>query len=152
MDIAFKFADFWPVKLTVLAMKEVYRCHKVYHGVEHAAKLSPDAFIIMIVIGIVKGNGDGLTRELIRGAWTPIIIDFMHPSYYTKICFVASVIFVLHKQTELIPASEALVYLGVVIFFVYFKMCYIILGLRDPFAPLENITCDIVFVHQINKT
>nr|CAI5828928.1 unnamed protein product [Callosobruchus analis] len=154
MDVAYRLAEFFPVKIIALVMKEIYRCRKVYDGVDHAAKLYPDAFLIMIVIGIVKGNGDGFTRlfqRLVRGIWTPISIDFVHPSYYTKVCFVASVIFVLHKQTELIPAPEELVYFGVVIFLVYFKMCYIILDLHDPFASFESIVCEIIFGGAWNK-
>lgn len=40
----------------------------------------------------------------------------------TKACIVASIIFVLDKKTELISAPHALVYFGIVIFFVYFKV------------------------------
>jgi hypothetical protein len=40
----------------------------------------------------------------------------------TKACIVASVIFVLDKKTDLISAPHALVYFGIVIFFVYFKV------------------------------
>lgn len=35
---------------------------------------------------------------------------------------VASIIFVLDKKTDLISAPHALVYFGIVIFFVYFKV------------------------------
>lgn len=41
----------------------------------------------------------------------------------TKACIVASIIFVLDKKTDLISAPHALVYFGIVIFFVYFKVC-----------------------------
>lgn len=40
----------------------------------------------------------------------------------TKACIVASIIFVLDKKTDLISAPHALVYFGIVIFFVYFKV------------------------------
>lgn len=41
---------------------------------------------------------------------------------YTKASLVASIIFVLDKKTDLISAPHALVYFGIVIFFVYFKV------------------------------
>lgn len=66
-------------------MKEVYRCKKVYDGVTHAAKLYPNAYLIMIIIGTLKGNGAGFTRlfeRLIRGVWTPTAMEFMQPSLY----------------------------------------------------------------------
>ena len=40
----------------------------------------------------------------------------------TKASMVASIIFVLDKKTDLISAPHALVYFGIVIFFVYFKV------------------------------
>lgn len=40
----------------------------------------------------------------------------------TKACIVASIIFVLDKKTDFISAPHALVYFGIVIFFVYFKV------------------------------
>jgi hypothetical protein len=41
---------------------------------------------------------------------------------YTKASVVASVIFVLDKKTDLISAPHSLVYFGIVIFLVYFKV------------------------------
>ncbi|EEB19853.1 conserved hypothetical protein [Pediculus humanus corporis] len=143
-DIGYKFAKFLPVKIVLAAMKEVYRCKKVHDGVTHAAKLYPNAYIIMILIGTLKGNGAGFTKlmeRLIRGVWTPTAMEFMQPSFYTKACLVASVIFVLDKKTDLISAPHALVYFGIVIFFVYFKLSSILLGIHDPFIPFENLFC-----------
>jgi trimeric intracellular cation channel len=43
----------------------------------------PNAYIIMIIIGTLKGNGAGFTKlleRLIRGAWTPTAMEFMQPS------------------------------------------------------------------------
>lgn len=143
-DIGYKLAKFLPVKVVFSAMKEVYRCKKVYDGVTHAAKLYPNAYVIMILIGTLKGNGAGFTKlieRLIRGVWTPTAMEFMQPSFYTKSCLVASIIFVLDKKTDLISAPHALVYFGIVIFFVYFKLSSILLGIHDPFVPFENLFC-----------
>lgn len=57
----------------------------------------------------------------------------------------ASVIFILDKKTELISAPHALVYLGIVIFFVYFKLSSMLLGIHDPFLPFENLFCALFF-------
>lgn len=64
---------------------------------------------------------------------------------YTKSCLVASIIFILDKKTELISAPHALVYFGIVIFFVYFKLSSILLGIHDPFVPFENLLCALFF-------
>lgn len=143
-DIGYKVAKFLPVKVVFSAMKEVYRCKKVYDGVTHAAKIYPNAYVIMILIGTLKGNGAGFTKileRLIRGVWTPTAMEFMQPSFYTKSCLAASIIFVLDKKTDLISAPHALVYFGIVIFFVYFKLSSILLGIHDPFIPFENLFC-----------
>jgi TRIC channel len=87
--------------------------------------LYPNAYIIMIVIGTLKGNGAGFTKlfeRLIRGFWTPTAMEFLQPTFYTKASVVASVIFVLDKKTDLISAPHSLVYFGIVIFLVYFKV------------------------------
>lgn len=84
-DIGYKVAKFLPVKIVASAMKEIYRAKKVYDGVGHAAKLYPNAWIIMIIIGTLKGNGAGFTKlieRLIRGAWTPTAMEFMQPSLW----------------------------------------------------------------------
>ncbi|GBP22661.1 Trimeric intracellular cation channel type 1B.1 [Eumeta japonica] len=94
--------------------------------------------------GTLKGNGAGFTKlieRLIRGAWTPTAMETMQPSFYTKASLVASIIFVLDKKTDLISAPHALVYFGIVIFFVYFKLSSILLGIHDPFVPFENLFC-----------
>lgn len=143
-DIGYKVGKFLPFKIAASAMKEIYRCKKIHDGVTHAAKLYPNAYIIMIIIGTLKGNGAGFTKlleRLIRGAWTPTAMEFMQPSFYTKASVVASIIFVLDKKTDLISAPHALVYFGIVIFLVYFKLSSILLGIHDPFVPFENLFC-----------
>ncbi|XP_068620325.1 trimeric intracellular cation channel type 1B.1 [Battus philenor] len=143
-DVGYKVAKFLPVKIAASAMKEIYRAKKVYDGVSHASKLYPNAYIIMVIVGTLKGNGAGFTKlieRLVRGAWTPTAMETMQPSFYTKASLVASVIFVLDKKTDLISAPHALVYFGIVIFFVYFKLSSILLGIHDPFIPFENLFC-----------
>jgi len=49
---------------------------------------------------------------------------------YTKASVVASIIFVLDKKTDWISAPHALVYFGIVIFLVYFKLSSLLLGIH----------------------
>lgn len=71
-------------------------------------------------------------------------LSYAFPSY-TKASLVASVIFILDKKTEVISAPHALVYFGIVIFLVYFKLSSILLGIHDPFVPFENLICALFF-------
>lgn len=63
----------------------------------------------------------------------------------TKASIGASIVFILDKKTDLISAPHSLVYLGVVIFFIYFKLSSILLGIHDPFSPFENLICALCF-------
>ena len=59
------------------------RAKKVHDGVTHAAKLFPNAYIIMIAIGAIKGNGAGFVKvaeRLCRGVWTPTAVEFLVPN------------------------------------------------------------------------
>ena len=47
----------------------------------------------------------------------------------------------MDKKTDWISVPHALVYFGIVIFFVYFKLSSMLLGIHDPFLPFENLFC-----------
>ena len=49
----------------------------------------------------------------------------------------------LLERLNYIQAPHPLIYFGVVIFFVYFKLSALLLGIHDPFAPFENLFCAI---------
>merc|ERR1719211_150509 len=137
-DVGYKFFKFLPIKVICAALKEIYRAKKVHDGVSHAAKLFPNAYIVMIIIGTIKGNGEAfmsLGQRLVRGVWAPEAIEFLNPAFATKSSAVAAGIFVLHKKTDLISAPASCVHLIIIIFFVYFKL----LGITDPLLPLENL-------------
>jgi hypothetical protein len=147
-DIIYKICKFLPIKIIIAAMKEVIRCKKVNDGVLHAAKVYPNGFLIMVIIGTIKGNGSAFLRLIertLRGVWTPNAIEFLSPTFATKASIAASVIFIIDKKTDWISAPHALVYFGIVIFFVYFKLSSMLLGIHDPFLPFENLICAIFF-------
>ncbi|CAC5410944.1 TMEM38 [Mytilus coruscus] len=131
-DIVYKVAKFLPFKLVICGLKEVQRAHKVYHAVVHTMKIYPSA-------------GSGFMKNferLIRGFWIPGSNELLQPSFTTKAVMVAATVFLLEKLNY-ITAPHPLVYFGVVIFFVYFKLSAILLGIHDPFAPFENLFCAI---------
>jgi len=137
-DFGYKALRLMPVRLGCSALKEVYRAKMVHDGVSHAAKLFPNAYLVMIFIGTLKGNGEAFMRileRLVRGIWTPEAIEFLKPSFGTKSSALGAALFVIHKKTDLISAPTSCVHLVIILFFVYFK----ILGIVDPLAPLENL-------------
>nr|KAG5711713.1 hypothetical protein BaRGS_023477 [Batillaria attramentaria] len=144
-DMVYKLCKLLPFKLLLCMLKEVQRAHKVYHGVIHTAKIYPNGYAIIVLIGMIKGNGSGLMRNferLVRGIWVPGSNEILQPTFVTKACLVASIIF-LSERLNFIAVPHPLIYFGVVIFFVYFKLSSILLGIVDPFVPLENLFCAI---------
>lgn len=144
-DLVYKLCKLLPFKLLLCMLKEVQRAHKVYHGVIHTAKIYPNAYVIIILIGVIKGNGGGIMKNferLVRGVWVPGSNEILQPTFLTKACIVASMVF-LAERLNYITVPHPLVYFGVVIFFVYFKLSSILLGIVDPFVPLENLFCAI---------
>lgn len=144
-DIVYKMVKLLPCKLAISGLKEVQRAHKVYHGVVYTAKIYPNSVIIILFIGTIKGAGSGLMKtfeRLVRGLWIPGTNEVLQPSFVTKACFLASLVFLMEKMNY-ITAPHALVYFGVVIFFVYFKLSALLLGIHDPFAPFENLFCAV---------
>lgn len=55
-DLVYKIGKFLPFKLLLCVLKETQRAHKVYHGVVHTAKLYPNAYFIIVLIGTIKGK------------------------------------------------------------------------------------------------
>ncbi|KAL5022577.1 hypothetical protein ScPMuIL_001732 [Solemya velum] len=144
-DIVYKFVKLLPCKLLICALKETQRAHKCYNAVTATAKIYPNSFVIIIMLGVVKSAGSGLVKNfsrLIRGVWIPGSNEILQPSFVTKACLLASIVFLLERM-QYISAPHPLIFLGVVIFFVYFKLSAILLGITDPFAPLENLFCAV---------
>ena len=52
----YKISRLLPFKMVLSGFKEVQRAHKVYHAVSHTAKLYPNSYLVIVVIGTVKGK------------------------------------------------------------------------------------------------
>ena len=55
-DVVYKVGKLLPFKMVICGLKEVQRASKVYGAVNHTAKLYPNAYIIIVLIGTIKGN------------------------------------------------------------------------------------------------
>ncbi|XGW07450.1 hypothetical protein V3C99_010546 [Haemonchus contortus] len=145
-DLVHKMLCFKPVKVLVSVVKEVQRAHKISHGVAYATKLYPESYMVQVLVGVSKGCGSGIVKiieQLVRGTWIPSQHEMLRPTFTTKACVVASLVFTLERNSMYVTAPQDLVYLCVVAFFVYFKLSALLLGVVDPFAPVENLFCAI---------
>lgn len=150
-------------------MKEIQRAYKIHHGVAYAAKLYPNAYLIHVIVGTAKGAGSGIIRvfeQLVRGVWIPTQSEILRPSFATKACVIASIIFTLDRHSIYVALPHEITYLVsnflkyftnnystpninisffqcVVAFFVYFKLSAVLLHVNDPLAPFENLFCAV---------
>jgi hypothetical protein len=144
-DLTYKLVKFKPILLVISCLKEVQRANKVHHGVAYAWKLYPGSYHLIAILGVVKGAGYyymRLAERLIRGLWIPSTNEILQPSFVTKGSLAAAIVFILERK-GLIEAPHAIIYFGVVIFFVYFRLSSLLLGIHDPFVPFENLFCAV---------
>jgi hypothetical protein len=145
-DVVFKLTKITPIKLALSVMKEIQRAYKIQHGVVYAAKLYPNAYLIHVIVGTAKGAGSGIIKvveQLVRGVWIPTQNEILRPSFATKACVIASIIFTLDRHSLYISLPHEITYLCVVAFFVYFKLSAVLLHVNDPLAPFENLFCAV---------
>ncbi|KHJ87996.1 hypothetical protein OESDEN_12215 [Oesophagostomum dentatum] len=100
--------------------------------------------MVQVLVGVAKGAGSGVLKiveQLVRGTWSPAQHEMLRPSFTTKACVVAALVFTLERNSMYVTAPHDLVYLCVVGFFSYFKLSALLLGVTDPLAPIENLFC-----------
>ena len=82
-DIFYKLVKFTPIKIVLYASKELQRSRKIYDGVGHALHLYPNAYIIIVLVGALKGAGSGfltIIDRFNRGFYLPNSGEVLHPS------------------------------------------------------------------------
>jgi hypothetical protein len=82
-DVFYKLIKFTPVKIVISVMKEVLRVRKVYDGVAHALHIYPNSYVIVVLVGCMKGAGSGflvVVDRFNRGFYLPNSNEVLHPS------------------------------------------------------------------------
>jgi hypothetical protein len=82
-DVCYKVVKFLPCKIALSVAKEVLRTRKIYDGVGHAIHLVPNAYVIIVTIGALKGAGSGfltIIDRFNRGFYLPNASEVLHPS------------------------------------------------------------------------
>lgn len=146
-DITYKLCKFLPFKVVIYCMKEIQRASKVLHGVHFAMKIYPNEWVIICVVGVLKGAGYYYMRmfeRLVRGTWIPTSNEILQPTLATKACLIASILFVLEHE-DVLDVSHHHLYLGVVGMFIFFRLLYLLVGIHNPFLLFERFLCAIFF-------
>ncbi|KAL8177957.1 UNVERIFIED_CONTAM: Trimeric intracellular cation channel type A [Gekko kuhli] len=148
LNLFYKCVAFLPVKLIFVALKEVVRVRKIAVGVHHAHHHYHQGWLIMVVIGFVKGSGVALMsnfEQLLRGVWKPETNELLHMTFPSKASLYGAILFTL-QQTHWLPISKDLL----IFFFTLFMItCKVFMTAShshgSPFAPVEGVLCPILF-------
>ncbi|CAF4114697.1 unnamed protein product [Rotaria sp. Silwood2] len=138
---------FIPIRLVIGVGKEIQRTKKIYDGVRLTLILYPDSYIIVVLIGAIRGCGESIMSSIdrfIRGVWMPSQHEFLFPSFATKACFLSSFIFLLHRM-GLLQFEHELIYLCVASIFIYVRIITLFFKQYDPFMPFENLSSGLLF-------
>lgn len=142
-DITYKFYQLLPIKVAVAALKEVHRANKVYRGVLFALRAYPQSYVVIFAVGVLKGAGYFYMRlfeRLVRGTWIPSANEILQPTLATKTSLIATLVFVL-RSLGYFETSHHVLYLYVIVFFLIFRLIYLVVDIRNPFRPFENVFC-----------
>lgn len=146
-DVVYKLCKFLPVRVIIYCAMQIQMVSRVHHGVTYALKKFPGSFVIACLIGIAKGSGYcymRLIERVVQGIWTPSSHEILQPSFSSKACLSASIVFIC-QHLGFFSAPFSAVYFSVVSFFVYFSISAQILGFFDPFEPFEKVICVVIF-------
>lgn len=82
-DIVYKLIKFLPIKIALSVCKELQRSRKIIDGVNHASHLYPNSYVIIVLVGALKGSGSGfltIIDRFNRGFYLPNSNEILHPS------------------------------------------------------------------------
>jgi len=148
-DLGYKLVMSKVFYLPLCIIKEIYRAKKTLGGINDAAKVFPDQELLMVMIGLLKGNGSGFMKPLTRlicGIWRPSSTELLAMSVTSKECLVAAVVMVADQAGYLTTyMSSDLLYLLIVFTFITIKLAALVADPIDPFQPLEQLGAYLVF-------
>ncbi|KAG2463909.1 trimeric intracellular cation channel type A [Polypterus senegalus] len=147
-NIFYKCVAFLPVKLVLVALKEVVRVRKIAAGVHHAHHAYHHGWFIMVLTGWVKGSGVALManfEQLVRGVWRPETNEIMYMSFPTKASFYGAILFTL-QQMHWLPVSKSTLIFLFTLFMAVLKVFMTATHSHgSPFAVIEGLVCPVLF-------
>ncbi|XP_041087120.1 trimeric intracellular cation channel type A [Polyodon spathula] len=148
LNLFYKCVAFLPVKLILVAMKEVVRVRKIAAGIHHAHHAYHNGWVIMVLTGWVKGSGVALIanfEQLLRGVWKPDTNEVMNMSFPTKASLYGAIMFTL-QQTHWLPVSKNTLILLFTVFMASSKVFMTATHSHSsPFTLVESMLCKVLF-------
>ncbi|XP_033636462.1 trimeric intracellular cation channel type 1B.2-like [Asterias rubens] len=145
-DIFFTIVSSFPAQLVFIPLKEVLRMRKIAAGVAQAAIVYPSSFLVMLIIGTVKGTGSLQMRNierLLRGSTGPSSNQLTTPSITMKAAIIISLLMVLQRYA-ILPIPLVLLQLCCMMVLTTVKLS-MLFGMRDPFEPVEGVLRPVLF-------
>ena len=65
-DLVYSLAKNQLLYVPICVVKEIYRAKKTLGGINDAAKVFPEQELLMVMIGLIKGNGSGFMKPVTR--------------------------------------------------------------------------------------
>uniref|UniRef100_A0A673BFR4 Trimeric intracellular cation channel type A n=1 Tax=Sphaeramia orbicularis TaxID=375764 RepID=A0A673BFR4_9TELE len=122
LNLFYKCVAFLPVKLVLVALKEVVRTRKIAAGVHHAHHAYHHGFIIMVIVGYVK--------------------ELLDP---TKASLYGAILFTL-QEAHWLPVSKSTL---ILIFTLFMATSKVVMTARhshgSPFTLIESWVCHLLF-------
>lgn len=85
LNLFYKCVAFLPVKLVLVALKEVVRARKIAAGVHHAHHAYHHGFFIMVIVGYVKGQCASVSLAIFMTPREKFCM--FHSHLCKKVCF-----------------------------------------------------------------
>lgn len=134
-DVFHKIYSIMPAELMIGLMVEIYRCNKIYEGINLASDKYSESPFVIIAIGTVSGNGIRfieMLHRLVRGLWSPDEVEFMMPSCDTRSSLIASILF-----WKFYNDVTSCFYVMVLSYLIIMKLLCIWMG--NPYSMVENL-------------
>ncbi|MBN3302993.1 trimeric intracellular cation channel type A [Amia ocellicauda] len=148
LNLFYKCVAFMPVKLVLVALKEVVRVRKIAAGVHHAHHAYHHGWFIMVITGYVKGSGVALMsnfEQLIRGVWRPETNEIAHMTFPTKASLYGAILFTL-QEAHWLPVSKSTLICLFTLFMATAKVFMTATHSHgSPFALVESMVCSVLF-------
>jgi len=144
-DVFLTLVEFFPVKIILVLLKEIFRAKKIALGVAHSFHVFPGNYLIPVFIALFKANGSSFTLPLeraLRGVPATGASEFLRPSLISKACIFGAILHVL-EATDAISASAETVSLVTTLLLAYLHVGSLFVNVGDPFLPVENLVCSL---------
>ncbi|KAL7669225.1 hypothetical protein ACOME3_009890 [Neoechinorhynchus agilis] len=148
-DLLYRLLKCRVTKISLYLFKEIQRVRKIHDAVMHASHLYPGAYILMILLGTIKGCGTYMiliSSRLLFGTNGAQFIptDFTHLSITSKASALTAILFTCQRES-LIDVNKYLLTVGIVAFMYYIRILTVVFPNYEPFSILENLVTGCLF-------